>query len=71
VQELIKSYVEREQELEEKLEELTQRFENYKEESSKEINLKDILMDRQKAYTDLLVKELTYAKNIIKNPNLF
>ena len=43
----------------------------YKNDTKKELDLKDVLVDRQKKYIDLLRKELVFAKNIIKNPNLF
>ena len=46
-------------------------YEVFKRDSTKEMTLKDVLIDRLKNFTDLLKKELQFAKNIIKNPNLF
>ncbi|CDW71143.1 UNKNOWN [Stylonychia lemnae] len=43
----------------------------YKNDTKKELDLKEVLVERQKHYIDLLRKELVFAKNIIKNPNLF
>ena len=46
-------------------------LEQYKNDTTKEMMLKDVLVDRLKNFTDMLKKELQFAKNIIKNPNLF
>ena len=45
-------------------------LEQYKNDTTKEMMLKDVLVDRLKNFTDMLKKELQFAKNIIKNPNL-
>ena len=46
-------------------------MEQYKNDTTKEMMLKDVLVDRLKNFTEMLKKELQFAKNIIKNPNLF
>ena len=46
-------------------------LEQYKNDTTKEMMLKDVLVDRLKNFTEMLKKELQFAKNIIKNPNLF
>ena len=46
-------------------------FCKYKFDTLKELEVKDKVFERQKHFTDILMKELAFAKNIIKNPNLF
>lgn len=71
INEMIAQYKHREDILfaeKKKMEEELTRFKN---ETKKELELKDVLLERQQKFITVLKKELVFAKNIIKNPNLF
>ena len=46
-------------------------FHEYKNLVSKEMEVKDLIYNRNLNYCDTLKKELVFAKNVIKNPEIF
>jgi ABC-type Na+ transport system ATPase subunit NatA len=71
MKQLVFEYRLREEDLDYRLKFAEDEFKRYKETTLKELELKDVLVDRQNNYINILKKELVYAKNIIKNPNLY
>eukprot|EP00347_Sterkiella_histriomuscorum_P019529 403341284 len=71
INEMISGYKEREDIILASKNKMEQELFQFKNDSGKELELKDVLLERQQNYIMVLKKELVFAKNIIKNPNLF